>query len=562
MTSSLTKYVKRMTNSIVASGVKHVVISPGSRSTPLAYAFASHPHIQVHIQVDERSAGFLGLGLAKQFKEPVALLCTSGTAASNYMPAITEAHYARVPLIVLTADRPHELREVGAPQTIDQVKMYGDFVKASIDFPLAEELEASYRFVERQSVRLIQTATTHPMGPVHFNIPFREPLLIDFDLDVPSLSYERQMVGNVTVTEEQKQMLEEMRQEERGMIVVGELEMPIEKERFWQFARQLGWPVLVDPISQLRTEVPDDVMCIEQYDALLKNESYQQEVRPDYILRIGAQPTSKPLNQFIAKSDARLITIDASPHFRDFTAMTAIHWQMPTDALFSWESTNMPVRPYAKRWIEANAIAQKHVRAYAGNDEGAYVKALAEHIPTGDVLFSSSSMPIRDLDTFFLQTDRDIPILANRGANGIDGVVSTAIGVQRRAERHTWLLIGDLAFLHDVNGLLATRYGEVDLTIVVINNDGGGIFSYLPQSTVAAHYEQLFGTPTNLKFEHIAHLYEAQYDYVDTAEDFVQALQAEKTKPLRIIEVATNRFDNVARHRQLWAAINDEVNGK
>lgn len=554
---SLTKYVQTMTQALKNAGVKNIVISPGSRSTPLAYQFASDQDFSIHMQVDERSAGFLALGLAKASLQPVVLLCTSGTAASNYYPAITEAHYARLPLIVLTADRPHELREVGAPQAINQVNMYGDHVKWTVDLPLAEQDTDLTGFLERHIQRGTSIATTAPMGPVHFNVPFREPLLIHLQQASTAQTFVQQIAGKAQLSEEMtRHVTSLLKQATSGIIVVGELPITFDKQAFWAFAKQLQWPVLADPLSNLRSEVPADCAssCIDQYDALLKREDLAEVLKPHTVLRIGAQPVSKPLAIYLKKMrPEQVIVVDEAPNYRDFLNVTTHHLQMAPEAIFQLDIA-LEETAQAKKWqslnVQLTAALAKEVQAIT--DEGAFAYALFEALPDGVDLVSSSSMPIRDVDTFFNQTTKDIQIFANRGTNGIDGVTSTAIGIQAARKRPAYLLIGDLAFLHDVNGLIATRFQHTDLTIVIMNNDGGGIFSYLPQASEEAHFEQLFGTPTGLTFDSIAKMYDAQYEAVHTIDGFKEAVQKEKTAPLKIIEVCTNRAENVSVHRQLW----------
>ena len=558
----LTSYVKQLATTLYESGVTRVVISPGSRSTPLAYAFAAMDDIDVHLQVDERSAAFFALGLAKAHHTPVALLCTSGTAASNYLPAITEAYYARVPLIAITADRPHELREVGAPQAIHQPNMFGHFVKASIDYPLADGEEKTERFVQYQTTRLLHTAMTAPLGPVHLNVPFREPLLIDLE-NYEQIAMERSSVRHVQPTpqlpqEEMEHLQRVVESAKRGLLVVGDIGEPFAQDDFWTFARTLGWPVLADPLSHLRANVTEEnsPYVIDMYDVLLKSEDFREKVRPDVVIRFGAQPVSKPLLQFLEASRPETITFDEAAFYRDPIHITTYHVQASPEAVFhaGWSNAQLE---YLNVWQQANQVAHDALTQYVPEaaDEGQFVQSLLEMLPTGSDLISSSSMPIRDIDTFWKKTSKDIRVYANRGTNGIDGVTSTALGIQKARQRPATLLIGDLAFLHDTNGFLISRYESLDLTIVVFNNDGGGIFSYLPQSSIEVHYERLFGTPTGLTFEHLAKLYESEYTVVETVEAFQQAFQKEKTTPLRVIEVKTSRPESVKSHRTLWAAM-------
>ena len=561
---TLTNYVRRMTSALMNAGVKAVVISPGSRSTPLAYAFATTKELDVYTQIDERSAGYFALGLAKASREPVVLLCTSGTAASNYFPAVTEAHYARIPLIVITADRPHELREVGAPQAIDQIRMYGNHVKYSVDLPLAEANKDIDDYIERHIQRALSVSLTAPIGPIHLNVPFREPLLIDFEMEAPLTTFKTRFTTKESLDDTAAEQLTDMLSSSSdGLIIAGELPVGLDSYKFWRFAERLNWPVLCDPLSNLRSQVPAHCLqlCIDRYDALLKSELFGEKVIADTVIRFGAQPVSKPLSLYLKKVRPQtMIAVDESPEFRDSLGIVTHHIQASVEAVLDL-SVNKERTASAKAWIEANEEASLIIEEMAkvSGDEGAYTQMLFHHLPDESDLITGSSMPIRDVDTFFAKTDRDIKIFSNRGTNGIDGVVSTAFGIQAARQRSTWLLIGDLSFLHDLNGLVVSRFHETDLTIVIMNNDGGGIFSYLPQAESAPHFEALFGTPTGLTFEHIAAMYDAQYKAVNTLDEFEEELTKEKDKQVRIIEVFTDRETNVKAHRSLWNEITERI---
>ena len=564
----LTNYVYKMVAALMQNGVRDVVISPGSRSTPLAYAFASTKSLNVYRQVDERSAGFFALGLAKATAKPVVLLCTSGTAAANYMPAIVEAKYARVPLIVLTADRPHELREVGAPQAINQIRLYGESVKWSAEFPVPDDAPQTLPFIERHVARAANIAMAAPFGPVHINVPFREPLLIDFKDELLQPHFTRSFMSELAPSEMAIYELEKLiATTKTGIIVVGELALGTNTASIWTFIRKCKWPVVLETLSNLRTEVPEDCerYVISTYDALLKHERFAKNVAPDTVIRFGAQPVSKFLMQFITKSMPRnYIIVDEDPMFRDSTGVSThfIHaavgeWLGKVEVL-----NGQTELAFASFWKQADKIASETIRSYGqySTDEGAMVSAMLENLPNGSDIFVSSSMPIRDLDTFLTTDPRDLQIFANRGANGIDGVMSTAFGFSKgRPERQAYILIGDLAFLHDSNAFIATRYQECDMTVVVMNNDGGGIFSYLPQSAVDEHYEHLFGTPTALTFEHVAAMYDLEYVKATTVNEFTTAIKADKSKPVRIIEAFTNREENVSEHRALWKRIQERL---
>jgi 2-succinyl-5-enolpyruvyl-6-hydroxy-3-cyclohexene-1-carboxylate synthase len=563
----LTEYVHTIVQTCLQAGIKDIVISPGSRSTPLAYAFSHTKAFNTYIQVDERSAGFLALGIAKAKHIPVVLVCTSGTAAANYFPAIVEAKYARIPLIILTADRPHELREVGAPQAIDQIQMYGNHVKWSVDFPLADEHDETIPFIERHTGRAIATAKSAPMGPVHINVPFREPLLLDFDYEVIASTFKPALIGEITASQSTVRLVEEtIADSTRGILIVGEMAGNFPRDDFWAFAKSIQWPVLADPLSQLRTSVPEDCqhLLIDQYDALLKSDQFKNEVHPDAVIRFGTQPVSKPLSIYLKTIRPNIfIVVDENPLFRDSLGVVTQHIHSKPEVFWN-KIKNAGRNETLHIWAEANEISTRHIETYieTQHDEGAYAGMLFKWLPDDTDLIASSSMPIRDVDTFFKQTHKDIGIYANRGTNGIDGVVSTAFGIQQARKRPATLLIGDIAFLHDVNGLLASRFHETDLTIVVMNNDGGGIFSYLPQSSEETYFEKLFGTPTGLTFDAIAKMYDAEYFTVDSMIAFKAAISTPKAMQLRIIEVKTDRQENVVSHKSLWADITKELNGK
>jgi 2-succinyl-5-enolpyruvyl-6-hydroxy-3-cyclohexene-1-carboxylate synthase len=562
----LSNYVYTIIAGLVNNGVKQAVVSPGSRSTPLAYAIAHTKEIEMFRQVDERAAGFFALGLAKASGRPVVLLCTSGTAAANYFPAIIEAKNARVPLIVITADRPHELREVGAPQTINQLHLYGEQVKWFAEYPIPDDAKQTLPFIERHTARAVAIAASAPYGPVHINIPFREPLLVDFK-ELPEQRFTTAITNRYGLAPEARQLIEEsVAQAKKGLVIIGELPLNTDRIVIWQLIRKLKWPVIVESLSGLRGSVPEDCepYVISTYDAILKNTAFKQMAAPDTVIRIGAQPVSKFLSIFLMEAMPRIyIAIDEDPMFRDSTHMTthAIHACVNEsfDDLLLHPEANLV---YTEIWQQAQQKALSHIKRYIEQqtDEGALVGKMMQMLPEHSDVFASSSMPIRDIDTFHLPTAKDVHIAANRGANGIDGVISTAFGYSAAAPvRRTYLLIGDLAFLHDSNAFVAARYQQLELTVVVMNNDGGGIFSYLPQASVERHYEDLFGTPTGLTFEHLAAMYDLHYTRVEGMKEFEQALAEPNQKSIRLIEVMTDREENLHTHRRLWQAINEEL---
>ncbi|WP_422122839.1 2-succinyl-5-enolpyruvyl-6-hydroxy-3-cyclohexene-1-carboxylic-acid synthase [Planococcus sp. X10-3] len=560
----LTEYVSAFTHSLVNQGVKNVVISPGSRSTPLAYACMNEEGLTVYRQIDERSAAYFALGMAKASGEPVMLLCTSGTAAANYFPAIVEAFYARIPLIVVTADRPHELREVGAPQAINQIDLFGSHVKWSVDLPMPEE-ENRLDFLVRHLHRSVKNSMSEPRGPVHLNVPFREPLLLDFEQQYNSTAEIKHLKGESQLSSSVKDFLEETLQTEKGLLIIGEMTEKMPSE-FWSFIRRLNWPVLADPLSNVRSNIDGSCkdLIIDSYDAILKSDGFKEIMVPDAVIRIGPQPVSKPLTLFLASVKPKTYAVfDESPMMRDAQSVVTHHIQAATDGLWQLPIQPKTANPYTEKWSAASELFWELAEIHCNEklDEGVLAKILFDELDQCDLIVSSS-MPIRDTDTYFKSTARDIMIYANRGANGIDGVVSTAFGVQAVKKRPAFLFIGDLSFLHDMNGLIASKMQETDLTIVVMNNDGGGIFSYLPQSKEERYFEDLFGTPTGLKFEDAARMYDADYAAAETKEQFLEALRREKQKAVKIIEVFTDRETNVRVHRELWIRLVEELDGQ
>lgn len=552
----LTDYVRALLSSLKDHGVEQVVISPGSRSTPLAYGVVSDIDFSASIQVDERSAAFYALGMAKASEKPVALICTSGSAAANYFPAIVEAYYARIPLIVLTADRPHELRQVGAPQTIDQVKLYGQHVKWAFDFPIPEQHTSTNTFLYQQAARGIATSMTAPRGPVHFNIPFREPLLLDFEMPVAAKQNRQFPLTEKRLAEQEIMRLSKLFADSHsGIVVAGEIPLS-ERRAVENFLIELGWPVLADPLSNLRSPINQQLapLIIENYDALLKNEDVYSTLQPDTVIRIGAQPVSKFLGIFLQQGKpSNFIVVDEHPIYRDSFGLATDVLIGPATMLADIPVNTAKDHMSLSKWQLLNNGVRELVKSYIHQeqDEGSYVGTLLKSMPNDTILFASSSMPIRDVDTFLQVNAKRLTILANRGTNGIDGVLSTALGVQKVAEKPLYLLIGDLAMLHDSNGLILSRYQQTDATIVIMNNDGGGIFSYLPQSQEQVYFEKLFGTATGLTFESLAAMYGIAYTCVESKEEFAGLIRI-PSKGLRIIEVKTIRSHNTATHRTFW----------
>ncbi|MBK5485059.1 2-succinyl-5-enolpyruvyl-6-hydroxy-3-cyclohexene-1-carboxylic-acid synthase [Peribacillus sp. TH16] len=569
---ALTAYAASFVDELAQNKMKHVVVSPGSRSTPLALLLVEHPDIEVHINVDERSAAFFALGLAKALKKPVGLLCTSGTAAANFYPAVIEAYYSRVPLIVLTADRPHELRDVGAPQAIDQIHLYGRQVKWFVEMALPESTDEMMRYARTIGARAVSTAATEPAGPVHLNFPLREPLIPNLEQAkeyrqnkmTPAVMIEN---GALSLSDSHIEALAAtLSQAKQGMIVCGELRHPKMKEAIVALAEKLAFPILADPLSQLRSGKHDKEGIIDTYDTFLRDEAAKEAFRPDVVLRFGSMPVSKPLLLFMKKQkQAITLVIDGGAGWRE-PAGLATNMIYCEEKDFCQRVCGKIPNATEKNWLGlwqtvngATKNALSSIRDEAELSEGKLFSLIQDMMPIESTLFVGNSMPIRDLDTFFLNNEKGIKTFANRGANGIDGVVSTALGVSTVSE-NTVLAIGDLSFFHDMNGLLAAKLQKQNITILLINNDGGGIFSFLPQANDREHFETLFGTPHGLDFSHTAQLYGGKYSKVQNWDELKQVFtESFEIQGLKIIEVPTERESNLQKHRNLWNFVSQEI---
>jgi 2-succinyl-5-enolpyruvyl-6-hydroxy-3-cyclohexene-1-carboxylate synthase len=571
----MTYYLAAFVDELVQSGITDVVISPGSRSTPIALLMAEHPKLEVTVLIDERSASFYALGLAKTTGKPVAVLCTSGTAAANYYPAIVEAFEARIPLLVLTADRPHELRDIGAPQAIDQIKMYGSYVKWFVEMSLPVDDRSMIQYSRTMAARAIGTSVSTPGGPVHLNFPLREPLLPNLQAEDLWTKYGEAngsvvdvQVGSYTITEERAAFFAQLfSHKKKGIIVCGEMPGRSDfSELVTELAEVLQYPVFADPLSGLRAGSHAKEMICEGYDAFLREEAVKDALEPEVIIRFGSMPVSKFLMQYISgATSADHIVIDGDGGWRDPT-MQASFMVHCKEEVFCRKILPLVARRKESSWLQKIISVNERTKNLLSSPvksenlfEGYVITELQALLPEGSAIFVGNSMPIRDADTFFLSHDKDVKILANRGANGIDGVVSTALAASKAFKRLV-LVIGDLSFYHDMNGLLAAKLLKLDVTIVLINNNGGGIFSFLPQSKIENHFEALFGTPMNMNFEHAANLYDANYSVVESWEEFRSKVSGSLSrKGLHIIEVPTNREENEQQHRKLWKSVSQEI---
>lgn len=590
--NALYAYVGAFADELARAGVRHAVVCPGSRSTPLALALAETPAIRLWMHVDERAAAYFGLGLAKRTGAPVALLCSSGTAAANFLPTIVEAHLAHVPLVVLTADRPHELRDCGAPQAIDQNRLYGTFVKWFADVALPEASGDALRYVRTLAGRAVATARAVPAGPVHLNFPLREPLTPDAGPLPPveardAVAWQGRPGGTpyTRVTEagasapaaaEIARIAARIRATPRGLVIAGPGVDAELAEHLIALGRRAGYPLLADPLSRVRLAPhPGDPLPVSSYDAFLRSDRFVSAAAPQLVLRFGAMPTSKPLLLYLKRyAHCPQIVVGMPGTWDEPTQLASemIHCEpaafchdvgvalssLPTSGLPATEHEGARA-PWREAWSKADEVTRASLaaamRRFPTLFEGRVFAELAELLPDGAHLVVGNSMPVRDCDTFFWPNGKRIHVYGNRGANGIDGVVSTALGIAaaRDGDAPTVLVIGDLSFYHDLNGLLAARLHGVDLTVVLVNNDGGGIFSFLPQADHPDHFERLFGTPTGLDFSHAVRMYGGDFTRIANWDAFRAALRDGMSGGgLHVVEVPTERASNVALHRELW----------
>lgn len=542
-TENLTKQVFTFISKLYEYGVDDVVISPGSRSTPLAIACERHSQIKTWVHPDERSAAFFALGLIKASHKPVAIICTSGTAASNYTPAISEAFISKMPLIVVTSDRPHELRNIGAPQAINQINMFQNFVKFQMDMPIADDSEGTIEAIEINMIKAEKHFVGPQRGPIHFNFPFREPLVPDVKLR-KYLSSKRKEMMNYQKTIDFSSINKYI-EKPRGILVVGDTQGQ-DLSQVLTYSAIHNIPILADPLSNLRKL--DHPNVISTYDALFKG---GLKIEPQFIIRVGQPVVSKHLNKWLKAVKCPQILIQNNDTPDAYPKVPTISIESSANDFFRQAQNITPTQneKWLEKWRKMNEEAKDIIKEYieTENDEGAVVGNLLRRLTSKDTLFVGNSMPIRDVDTFDI--DSKAEIAANRGANGIDGVVSTALGMS--VYKKVTLLIGDVSFFHDMNGLIMSKLNNLDITIICLNNNGGGIFNYLaPKTETPEHFEKLFGTPLDLDFQHVAHLYELGYEKFENVD-----LYKKHTLPQfgsYLYEIMTNREENTATHRELF----------
>jgi 2-succinyl-5-enolpyruvyl-6-hydroxy-3-cyclohexene-1-carboxylate synthase len=531
------------------------------------------PEIDVSVIVDERSAAFFALGAAQAARAPVAMLCTSGTAAANFHPAICEADESGMPLIALTADRPPELRGIGAGQTIDQLKLYGDSVRWFCEVGTHEADDDGLLHHRSVACRALAAARGEVRpGPVHLNFPLREPLApIPVEGAVTAtdpLALEGRDARPLTAVtpvdmEPSEFLLEEVakhiRDARSGVIVAGRQLDPELREPLSHLARVAGFPILAEPTSQLRYGPHDRSHIITAYDHLLRDEKFAQATSPDLVLRFGEMPASKPLRAWLAESSADQIVVDPHCGWNEPTRRAAALLRAdPTELAAGWAARlGAEERPDPSRWLEAERAArdalEAELKSMGEPTEPGLCLAFGRAHRDGDLVYTASSMPIRDQEAYLPASEADVLFLCNRGANGIDGLISSGIGAAHATGRPTTIVTGDLGLLHDIGSLAALRDVSTPVRIVVIDNNGGGIFHFLPQEQALAdeEFEALLGTPRGVDAAKAADLFGLPHRRLDALAQLPEALAA----GTGLIEIPVDRQANVEQHRRLNAAV-------
>jgi 2-succinyl-5-enolpyruvyl-6-hydroxy-3-cyclohexene-1-carboxylate synthase len=577
---------------LAAAGVTHVSVAPGSRSAPLTLAAARAEReglMNVAVHVDERSGGFFALGVARGSGQPAAVVCTSGTAAANLLPAVVEASYGRVPLIALTADRPPELRDTGAWQAIDQVKLYGDHVRWFAELALPESNPFLARTVCSVASRAAYAAVGEPAGPVHINVPFREPLVPAGDGEAAWAAVDQLLAaaevgvkgatrsaGRSTVQRGAElhgdaldDIADKLRAARRGVIVSGELPGLAVSDPRWRrsvarLAEATGFPVLGEALGRLRFGTGSE-RTLAGHDAYLRDGPWLERHRPDVVLRFGASPVWKYGSALAADPRTLQIVVDPGGTWDDPERRGGIRVVAPAASTAlglaeRLESRAPEVDPaWHDAWTHADSMVAKcFEERWVSPDPRTSLwipQTVVVALPEHGVLAAANSMAIRDVESFTRQSAKHIRVVANRGAAGIDGTLSWAAGIGWGSGAPVALLCGDLAFAHDVGGLAALAKALTPVVIVVVNDDGGGIFSYLPYAGWR-EFEQYFVTPSGLDIALACAAFGVPHDRADSPPELADALSAGLTRRgASVVEVAVDRETNTAAHRTYWDAV-------
>ena len=540
----MNEYIAALVDEFYQLGVRHAVFSPGSRSTTMAMLFKEHEGFETYMNIDERSASFMALGIAKAHKEPTILVCTSGSAVAHYLPAILEAQYSGVPLIVLSADRPHTLLHVGAPQTVDQHKIFGTAVNYFEE--LAVPQEAHYYTYPRQVARKsYMKAMDTKKGPVHINVPLFEPLVPElsrnhFEAGRSSFKVVKPNYSDIFACGEGNNLLERY---ERILILAGPQIDVDEADMIRSFGEALQAPILADPLSNVRGCGTSKVV-ISTYDALLAGKALWHELKPDCVIQFGQIVVSKRVQQMIASwTDVEYIEVNSTMDSMNPTGKTTMHVQASIDVFTHVYGKNNNSDTYLNIWRRLDQAGKKQLSSTINEPhcfEGRTIRELQKQIPEDGQIFVANSMTIRDFDYFWFSGESKAVLYGNRGVNGIDGTISTALGLAANG-RPTYLVTGDLSLFHDLNGLAVAKTHNLNLTIILHNNDGGGIFEYLPQKGTK-HFDYLFSTSQGLDYSGAAKLYGCGYTKISSPDELSSVLaKIGQESGVHIIEIPTNR---------------------
>ena len=562
----MNEYIAALVDEFYQLGVRHAVFSPGSRSTTMAMLFTEHEGFETYMNIDERSASFMALGIAKAHKEPTVLVCTSGSAVAHYLPAILEAQYSGVPLIVLSADRPHTLLHVGAPQTVDQHKIFGTAVNYFEE--LAVPQESHYYTYPRQVARKsYMKAMDTKKGPVHINVPLFEPLVPELSRNhfeagrssfkvvkpnyssvfgcgnrnnLPHINNAIDIAYGNDSTNEINDLLERY---ERILILAGPQIDIDEANTIRSFGEALQAPILADPLSNVRGCNTSDVV-ISTYDALLAGQALWHELKPDCVIQFGQIVVSKRVQQMIASwTDVEYIEVNPTMDSMNPTGKTTIHMQASIDVFTHLYGKNNNSDTYLNIWRRLDQAGKKQLNLAIDEPhcfEGRTIRELQKQIPEDGQILVANSMTIRDFDYFWFSGESKAVLYGNRGVNGIDGTISTALGLAANG-RPTYLVTGDLSLFHDLNGLAVAKTHNLNLTIILHNNDGGGIFEYLPQKGTK-HFDYLFSTSQGLDYSGAAKLYGCSYTKIFNPDELGSVLaKIDQESGVHIIEIPTNR---------------------
>lgn len=562
----MNEYIAALVDEFYQLGVRHAVFSPGSRSTTMAMLFKEHEGFETYMNIDERSASFMALGIAKAHKEPTVLVCTSGSAVAHYLPAILEAQYSGVPLIVLSADRPHTLLHVGAPQTVDQQKVFGAAVNYYEELAVPQE-DHYYTYPRQVARKAYMKAMDTKKGPVHINVPLFEPLVPElscnhfeagrssFKVVKPNyssvfgfdnrnnLTHINNVIDVANNNDSTKEINNLLERYERILILAGPQIDIDEAETIRSFGEALQAPILADPLSNVRGCGTSKVV-ISTYDALLAGQALWHELKPDCVIQFGQIVVSKRVQQMIASwTDVEYIEVNPTMDSMNPTGKTTMHVQASIDVFTYLYGKNNNSDTYLNIWRRLDQAGKKQLSLASDEPhcfEGRTIRELQKQIPEDGQIFVANSMTIRDFDYFWFSGESKAVLYGNRGVNGIDGTISTALGLAVNG-RPTYLVTGDLSLFHDLNGLAVAKTHNLNLTIILHNNDGGGIFEYLPQKGTK-HFDYLFSTSQGLDYSGAAKLYGCGYTKISSPNELSSVLaNVSQETGVHIIEIPTNR---------------------